>query len=1220
GVAMSNTADNIIAAVSANAAAGNYFFSVTIGTATSNIGVLTIDYPYATKASEFLRFLSIYYNDGKKSYDVTDPSCPLIPHDAPLVLAYMYEPQTCIMRTGTPYIFKIPDVFKFEFKIGETSFAVDLKVAGKKVGTVTIDNTNTATLLFTEEIGTGDKGEFWLTAFFDDTKVPNKGEQTVSFDPNINGVGGNITIPFVVLPMEGKVDLTKNGVQKINSLTDMSIEWTLTAAPTVKNNAGNEKITKMVLTDTLPENAVYANDAVITPAITGGTFTHIGADPLSGKGGTLIYTYEGDYLAGNIDCTQLYTIKYTTKVSAADLSNGVDTKFENKVKADTEYPQYDVEKRTNIVKKDDKGAIIPDKSTAPEVRAEVGIAADFLDKTGAVNRANSEINWTVTVNADNYTIAHFAFADNIPKGLTYKPSSLKITPDGAAGGELAVGDFTIVGDAATGTAITYTPTGSTITKQYVIEYTTTFDPNLYDENIPTRFLNTAVINGDGMGNKTKTFEAQVGTSLIAKSGTYDPSTHRITWKLTANSNKIPMSGLKIIDTIPQGQRFVAGSVKSAVNAATGPFTPFDTSKIIYVDGKTTESLTLIMGDVPAAEVHTVVFETEVEDNNVYAVNLEKPKSYTNDVAITFGAAERFSTSGKADVTSTVISKLPKGYDVINKLASWEIDVNQNKMAITNGAVKDDIFAGQRFDEASTLQYQIGTDAPVTIPKRVSNTGVGYTYKYTDEKTPSELFVYLPDMAAGTDSMKIFYKTKIVDMTIFNTVAQPEIFNKATLSGDEIPISPPLPDNVTATSSQVIAKSVVAKAGKQNGVNCILWDVIINNNLLTVHKPVITDVLNEYLIPDTDSIKLYKLTLNSDGKESAPRVEVPMEGNWSADYDADTHTFKFSFLTDISDAYALAFNTDIDEKKAAGRQQIDNAIALDDGEVHGHASSVPFDVDVVKDGSAGNSIRGKIKIVKKDEQGTPLAGACFRVGKITKFTNAAGEAVFDNVKVGTHYVYEVSAPENCVPVKNIAVATVIINKNDDGKTITKEVENTRIKSALKIIKTDTDTGKPIANVKFAVKNNAGTQAYEQYAVTDVNGIAEFKDLLYGSYYYSEITAADGYEIDNGQYAFFVSAADNGKTIEKTMQNKRIPRPSSSPEPTQPAPPEPTQSAPPASTQPAPPSASAPSAVPSNTTVQKAPKTGDGVQLYLYAVTAVLALCVTAIVVLMRKRVR
>ncbi|MEG2188948.1 MAG: prealbumin-like fold domain-containing protein, partial [Christensenella sp.] len=169
-----------------------------------------------------------------------------------------------------------------------------------------------------------------------------------------------------------------------------------------------------------------------------------------------------------------------------------------------------------------------------------------------------------------------------------------------------------------------------------------------------------------------------------------------------------------------------------------------------------------------------------------------------------------------------------------------------------------------------------------------------------------------------------------------------------------------------------------------------------------------------------------------------------------------------------------------------------------------------------------------------------------------------------------------------------------------------------KSALKIIKTDTDTGKPIANVKFAVKNKAGTQAYEQYAVTDVNGIAEFKDLLYGSYYYSETTAADGYEIGNGQYAFFVSAADNGKTIEKTMQNKRIPRPSSSPEPTQPAPP--------ASTQPAPPSASAPSAVPSNTTVQKAPKTGDGVQLYLYAVTAVLALCVTAIVVLMRKRVR
>lgn len=55
-------------------------------------------------------------------------------------------------------------------------------------------------------------------------------------------------------------------------------------------------------------------------------------------------------------------------------------------------------------------------------------------------------------------------------------------------------------------------------------------------------------------------------------------------------------------------------------------------------------------------------------------------------------------------------------------------------------------------------------------------------------------------------------------------------------------------------------------------------------------------------------------------------------------------------------------------------------------------------------------------------------------------------------------------------------------------------------------------------------------------TDKNGNVEF-DLEFGTYYYQEFDAPDGYEVDDTKYEF--SITEDGKVVSVIMTNKKIP---------------------------------------------------------------------------------
>lgn len=74
-------------------------------------------------------------------------------------------------------------------------------------------------------------------------------------------------------------------------------------------------------------------------------------------------------------------------------------------------------------------------------------------------------------------------------------------------------------------------------------------------------------------------------------------------------------------------------------------------------------------------------------------------------------------------------------------------------------------------------------------------------------------------------------------------------------------------------------------------------------------------------------------------------------------------------------------------------------------------------------------------------------------------------------------------------------------------------------SLTINKTDADTGKALAGVTYRLYDSAGNKIAD--ATTGTDGMAVFSDLPLGSYTYQEISAPEGYVVDNTKYPITIT---------------------------------------------------------------------------------------------------
>ena len=178
--------------------------------------------------------------------------------------------------------------------------------------------------------------------------------------------------------------------------------------------------------------------------------------------------------------------------------------------------------------------------------------------------------------------------------------------------------------------------------------------------------------------------------------------------------------------------------------------------------------------------------------------------------------------------------------------------------------------------------------------------------------------------------------------------------------------------------------------------------------------------------------------------------------------------------------------------------------------------------------------GSLTINKTDaDTGKALAGVTYRLydsvgNKIADATTGTdGMAVFSDLPLGSYSYQEISAPEGYVVDDTkypITITTGTLN-------ITETRTNALAKGSLTISKTDADTKQPLAGVTYWLYDSSGNKVSDTTTGTD--GKAIFPDLPLGSYTYQEISAPEGYVVDDTKYQ--ITIATEALNITETRTN-------------------------------------------------------------------------------------
>ena len=171
------------------------------------------------------------------------------------------------------------------------------------------------------------------------------------------------------------------------------------------------------------------------------------------------------------------------------------------------------------------------------------------------------------------------------------------------------------------------------------------------------------------------------------------------------------------------------------------------------------------------------------------------------------------------------------------------------------------------------------------------------------------------------------------------------------------------------------------------------------------------------------------------------------------------------------------------------------------------------------------IKGYIEIKKSADypENRPLGGIKFDIlnsaGTVidTLTTDENGYAKSGFLKYGLYRIREFNTPEGFMTAEPLEVYVT-----EHMKTYSYDIENRVIKRDIKVIKTDSETGKaiPIAGVKFKLTDSEGKElaVYE----TDENGEIYIESLTYGQYSLTEISPPKGYMLSDEAVKIDVTA--------------------------------------------------------------------------------------------------
>ena len=181
------------------------------------------------------------------------------------------------------------------------------------------------------------------------------------------------------------------------------------------------------------------------------------------------------------------------------------------------------------------------------------------------------------------------------------------------------------------------------------------------------------------------------------------------------------------------------------------------------------------------------------------------------------------------------------------------------------------------------------------------------------------------------------------------------------------------------------------------------------------------------------------------------------------------------------------------------------------------------------------VEGTLKIIKVDENSKPLAGVKFNILDLDKkvidtiVTDENGVAVSKEIEKGKYYYQEIEAPEGII-VDNTMYEFEV---ETDGQNVIKNMINYYVKGTLEITKLVEGANEVLANVKFNILDEQRNVI--ETVITDENGVATSSKLPYGTYYFKEVEAPEGYIMDSKEHKFEITK-DN-ELVQAVVYNKK-----------------------------------------------------------------------------------
>ncbi|MBE3643924.1 LPXTG cell wall anchor domain-containing protein [Bacillus anthracis] len=772
----------------------------------------------------------------------------------------------------------------------------------------------------------------------------------------------------------------------------------------------------------------------------------------------------------NEDINSAYVITYKTKPTDNVIKDG---KIKNTVTADNGSSKENEAgfQQQNIIKSNNKAE------------------TNYKDKTTT---------WTITVNNNNYPLNNAIITDTFDHGgLQLKDKKLEIKD----------GDYTL--QAETDYVLDVTDKGfkitligtyqSNMTKTLIVKYTTDFDYTKLESG-KTSFKNTGNLSwidaeSNPQSNKAEAdFDPDTFTKANGyKYGSYNAQTKEITWIIGFNYNNVEIKDPYVIDVIQDKQKLVPGSIEvrhmilngSPNNARPGDAVPIEQYELEEPTDKNKNTLQVHFKQSINSPYY-IIFKTSLDGELIQ-------NTYKNEAELKDGSKIVNTLKGDAQVNkggSFVTKKAVQDDNYIN----WSIAINESQSTIADAVVTDDPTDNQVLVEDSFHLYPTTVDYYGNVTKDTANElKQGTDYKLT----------ITTDNNTGKQHFEIAFLKKIDRAyileyrSLINADDKEKVSNKAKIAGNQLTVK-----NTETVETIEVRMSSGSGGGSATKGRGNLEIIKVDND----NKKVPLSGAEFTLYDRTGKTVIRKITTDKDGIAKFNNLK------------RDKYLLK---ETKAPEGYVISWDLKQGKIVELGSQE-----------------TTTYKL-------ANKKFVGKVVLTKSDDlnKNVTLQGAVFTLldkdkkiisehEKLT--TNDQGQITVGNLKPGTYYLQETTAPEH---YKLDSTPIQFTIKEDQTTVINRTATNSLIPGSAILTKVDKD-GKTLAGAEFSVRDrhNNVIRGYEKLTTND-QGQIEAKDLRPGDYQFVEEKAPKDYDIDKTPIEFTIVKSQK-KAVTVTATNHLI----------------------------------------------------------------------------------